>query len=131
MNPKNIDKKIPYLNMRSIGIDSGLCLLSEIKTLLTNQEIQSVEIDETYSKKLKAIVSLSVLGPEPNYVGAMHCQKGQETVVRQLKYININAINESIGGKNIKRNVRKTKRNKRRTNKRRTNKYLNKKVFEF
>ena len=94
----NVISDIPYINPFSFGILVGLFLLSDIKTVLNDPTIRCIDVGD-YSidekgvreenampnKELVTVVSLYMLGPDSNAVGALHCQAGQKMQVYSLR----------------------------------------------
>ena len=120
--------------MKSIGlvIDS-VVPLGEIKTLIRNPDIQSVEL--VNGRNLVTTASLQVLGPNASYVSSSHCQAGQGSTVANMRIIPIDShevIDQAIGSnctlsggtrKKIRsRSRRRSRRSRRSRNKRTRNK---------
>ena len=95
---QNVIKDIPYINPLCVGIAVGLFRLSDIKTVLNDPTIRCIEvgdypIDEKGEraknaipvKELVTVTSLSMLGRNPNALGALHCQDGQKMQVYSLR----------------------------------------------
>jgi hypothetical protein len=95
---ENVIKDMPYINPRCFGIVVGLFRLSDIKTVLNDPTIRCIEvgdypIDEKGvraenampNKELVTVTSLSMLGRNPNALGALHCQDGQKMQVYSLR----------------------------------------------
>jgi len=123
MNPSNIVFTNPYFSMRSIG-SYGLVSLGQINEIIQNESIKYVEMTTEPIKQLVSTASLQVTGPNPNYVGASHCQEGQGENVYNL--LNITNISTTGGRKRKYTKKRKNKRTKKRKMKR-NNKSKNKK----
>jgi hypothetical protein len=80
------DADVHYLVLRSIGFPGGVVKLELIQKIIQDESIQMVEIVKT-DDKLISTVSAQMLMPDPNAVGASHCQKGQDEQVYTLKKI--------------------------------------------
>jgi len=78
-------KTVPYLNMTSIGVPSGLCLLGEIKTILINNDINFLRISNRINHHCVTTASLFSLQRAESYISTSHCQEGQEADVRSIK----------------------------------------------
>jgi surface protein len=96
---QNVIRDIPYINPRCFGILVGLFRLSDIKTVLNNDAIRCIEVGDYPTEngvkalnprpvtELVTVTSLSMLGRNPNAIGALHCQAGQKMQVYSLRKI--------------------------------------------
>lgn len=94
---QNVIRDIPYINPRCFGILVGLFRLSDIKTVLTDPTIRCIEVGNYPTEngvralnprpvtELATVTSLSMLGRNPNALGALHCQDGQKMQVYSLR----------------------------------------------
>jgi surface protein len=94
---ENVIRDIPYINPLSFGITVGLFRLSDIKTVLNDPTIRCIEVGDYPTengvralnpvpvKELVTVTSLSMLGQDPNALGALHCQAGQKMYVYSLR----------------------------------------------
>jgi hypothetical protein len=92
-------RDIPYINPRCFGILVGLFRLSDIKTVLNDPTIRCIEVGDYPTEngartlnprpvtELVTVTSLSMLGRNPNAIGALHCQAGQKMQVYSLRKI--------------------------------------------
>ena len=140
MAQSNINRTIPYLNMKSVGlVVDSLVPLNEIKTILTTPEIQACELVQ--NKTIETTVSLNALENANDIernVSASHCQGGQGGNAVNLKIININISSnynekkrhrdfpditggKSHSSKNKKRQTKRRKTKRRKTKRRRKN----------
>jgi surface protein len=120
MAEHNIIKDTPYLHLNGVGfVTGGLVPLSKIKALLTNNSVRAVQIPSVSTGYATTTVSVAMLGPHANAVGASHCQEGQGDHIYSLKKMKVPSA--TIGGTRKRRKIR-TKRRTKRTNK---NKSLN------
>ena len=90
VTPDMYDFKIPYLLGNSFGCPCGLIELSKLKTIIENNgnEYQCIEIVPfNPPKSAPSTVSLQMLGPTPNAVGASHCQDGQGETINEVRRI--------------------------------------------
>ena len=96
---QNVIRNIPYINPRCFGILVGLFRLSDIKTVLNDPTIRCIEVGDYPTEngvrasnprpvtELVTVTSLSMLGRNPNAIGALHCQAGQKMQVYSLRKI--------------------------------------------
>ena len=94
---QNVIRDIPYINPRCFGILVGLFRLSDIKTVLNDPTIRCIEVGDYPTEngvralnprpvtELVTVTSLSMLGQNPNALGALHCQDGQKMQVYSLR----------------------------------------------
>jgi hypothetical protein len=94
---QNVIRDIPYINPRCFGILVGLFRLSDIKTVLRDPTIRCIEVGDYPTEngvralnprpvtELVTVTSLSMLGRNPNAIGALHCQAGQKMQVYSLR----------------------------------------------
>ena len=144
MAPSNINRTIPYLNMKSVGlIVDSLAPLNEIKTILTTPEIQACELVQ--NKTIATTVSLNALENTNDIernVSASHCQEGQGGNAVNLKIIHINISprnnekkrhrdfpditgGKSYSSKNKKRQTKRKYTKRRKTKRRKTKRRKN------
>jgi surface protein len=128
---ENVIRDMPYINPRCFGVLVGLFRLSDIKTVLNDPTIRCIEVgyypkDETGVralnprpfKKLVTVASLSMLGRNPNALGALHCQAGQEMYVYSLRKIAVPPAAEMGGSKQTRQSKRKHSKKQKQTKKR-------------
>jgi hypothetical protein len=92
--------------MNSIGVLSGLVYLNQLKTILETPELKVFEIPSDPIMHYVSTASLQVMNVGRNFLGASHCQEGQEADVFDIKIIPY----ESSGGKKIRRKSRKSRK---------------------
>jgi hypothetical protein len=103
----NLDISKPCVTLNSFGgTAGGMALLGAMKSVLTDSSIRIVEIATPEIDNAVSTASLRMLGPDPNAVGASHCQEGQGDKIYALKKMEM----ETSGG-----NKRRSKRNGKRT----------------
>jgi len=103
----NLDVSKPCVTLNSFGgTAGGMALLGAMKSVLTDSSIRIVEIATPEIDNAVSTASLRMLGPDPNAVGASHCQEGQGDKIYALKKMEM----ETSGG-----NKRRSKRNGKRT----------------
>ena len=120
---ENVIRDIPYINPRCFGILVGLFRLSDIKTVLNDPTIRCIEVGDypTDEKGVRAlnprpvtelvtVTSLSMLGQNPNALGALHCQDGQKMQVYSLRKMAFPPAAEMGGSKQTRRINRHSKR---------------------
>jgi len=112
MNPSNIIMDVPYFALKIIGL-YGLASLSKINSIINDNNIRCIEITSQPIKQLVSTASFQATGNNPNYVGASHCQAGQEESVYDLLKI----IYSLKGGKNKRSKKKNTIKNKKRKTK--------------
>ena len=126
---ENINTRVPYLNMNSLGISSGLCLFDQIKYILgSNLKVIEMQL-QTPAKTLASTVSLSVLNGGST-VNASHCQEGQGGNVYDLKYIDLDLTAEVGGRKKTNKRNRNTKRRNKKTKRKKTKRKTNKRKIK-
>ena len=81
---RGIVRTVPYLYGRALGIECGLIKLSQIKQIIQSNDIKFVEIVKTEDEYANSTISLSMLLPDANSVGASHCQEGQDAPIAKL-----------------------------------------------
>ena len=82
LKPDNINKKVKYLRLNSLGIPGDFIQLTRMRIiLLDKQQIYNMVATD---KVLVTVVSDSVLNRAGSHVGASHCQDGQGGKVYDL-----------------------------------------------
>lgn len=119
---QNVIRDIPYINPRCFGILVGLFRLSDIKTVLNDPTIRCIEVGDYPTengvrelnprpvKELATVTSLSMLGQNPNALGALHCQDGQKMQVYSLRKMAFPPAAEMGGSKQTRKSNRKHSR---------------------
>jgi surface protein len=82
---------IAYVALRPLGfpLAEGMVPLFQLNNALYPESPKSVCLEITETEKIfPSVVSLQMLGNEPNAVSAAHCQEGQQQKVYELKQIN-------------------------------------------
>jgi len=77
----------PYITGRSFGCLCGLIPMSNMKQIIENDENDDEKVFVIHPSKTKrapSTASLQMLLPNPNAVGASHCQAGQEEQVNDV-----------------------------------------------
>ena len=130
---QNVIRDIPYINPLCVGIAVGLFRLSDIKTILNDPTIRCIEvgdypIDEKGERaknpspvtELVTVTSLSMLGQNPNALGALHCQEGQKMQVYSLRKMALPSVPaaEMGGSKQTRKSKRKHSKKRKQTKKR-------------
>ena len=82
LKPDNINKKVKYLRLNSLGIPGDFIYLKRMQIILLDKQ-QIYNMVET-DKVLVTVVSDNVLYHQGSYVGASHCQAGQGGKVYDL-----------------------------------------------
>lgn len=79
---------IPYIQLRHIGIPSGIVPLSHIKHIINNKQLKIIKIVPLFvssrKKATMSTVSLQMLLPTRNPIGALHCQSNTNESVYTL-----------------------------------------------
>lgn len=123
---ENVIRDIPYINPLSFGIAVGLFRLSDIKTVLNDPTIRCIEvgdypIDEKGvraenaipNKELVTVTSLSMLGRNPDALGALHCQAGQKMQVYSLRKMAFSPVPAAdMGGSKQRRMIQRKRSQK-------------------
>ena len=119
---QNVIRDIPYINPRCFGILVGLFRLSDIKTVLNDPTIRCIEVGDYPTEngvrelnprpvtELVTVTSLSMLGQNPNALGALHCQDGQKMQVYSLRTMALPLAAEMGGSKQTRKPNRKHSR---------------------
>jgi len=74
----------PYITGRSFGCLCGLIPMSHVKYMIENGDERVFYIQKSKTKTAPSTASLQMLLPNPNAVGASHCQAGQDEQVNDV-----------------------------------------------
>jgi hypothetical protein len=125
---ENVDKSRPLFLLSNIGPLTNFVLMKEFIKALKSHE-QYFEIITEDAQDILSSTSAQMLGPNPNAVGANHCQGGKSAKIFKLAVLNI--VEEEAKGvrkrktrRTIKtRKTRKTRKTKKTRKTRKTRKY--------
>jgi hypothetical protein len=124
---ENVDKTRPLFLLSNIGPLTNFVLMKEFIKALKSHE-QYFEIITEDAQDILSSTSAQMLGPNPDAVGANHCQGGKSAKIFKLAVLNIveepKEEAKGVSKKKKKKNKRKNKKNKRKNKK---NKRKNKK----
>jgi hypothetical protein len=81
----NLNKKVPFLSLRSMGFGGGLLPLADLNAALLSKH-RIFALSRT-GKECVAIASLQMLSSEPDAVSADHCQKHSNDFIYTIRYV--------------------------------------------
>ena len=81
----NLNKKMPFLSLRSMGFGGGLLPLADLNAALLSKH-RIFALSRT-GKECVAIASLQMLSSEPDAVSADHCQKHSNDFIYTIRYV--------------------------------------------
>ena len=103
---ENIITDTPLFSLSSIGITiGGYVKLAQIKEIITNETIQIINITDSGIPEYPSVASLQMFGPNPDAVGATHCQEGQNGKLYTME--NITPILVGGGRRRRKKSIKK------------------------
>ena len=114
IGPTNVDKKMPYFRLRSIGI--MLDFIPKIYITLLLDSVYQYFVIEPTNIILPSVVSHSVLYKKGTWVSAAHCQEGQGGPVYKMSWINprITTSIKSLPPKSKSKSTQKISRKRKR-----------------
>jgi hypothetical protein len=110
VTPDKYDGDVPYLMGKSFGF-WGILSIAQVKTIVESEEgHQFIVLEE--SGTVPSTVSLQMLGPNANAVGASHCQEGQQEKIYSMSSIDWTKLTGGRRRRHTKRAVKTTRRSR-------------------